>query len=136
MTTAKLQFVIGKARASGMRPAVMLALPGLLLAVSACQTLGVGEPPASSASMGLLIARDSCGGCHQTGGSGASPNPQAPPFGDIVNRPGMTSEALAAFLRDSHNYPVEMGFRLEPHQIDSLVAYMIRWRRGPAPSAS
>ena len=40
----------------------------------------------------------------------------------------MTPEALAAFLRDSHNYPVEMGFQLQPHQVDSLVAYMIRWR--------
>ena len=38
------------------------------------------------------------------------------------------SRRPAAFLRDSHNYPIEMGFRLEPHQVDSLVAYMVRWR--------
>ena len=99
------------------------ALPGFLLALAACAT--PSEPYAADASMGLLIARDSCGGCHQTGGGGESPNPRAPTFGDIVNRPGMTPERLAAFLRDSHNYPIEMGFHLEPHQVDSLVAYML-----------
>jgi hypothetical protein len=48
----------------------------------------------------------------------------------------MTEEALAGWLRDGHNYPVEMGFRLEPHQIDSLVAYMIRRRASELPSGS
>ena len=107
-----------------------LCLP---LALAACAT---SEPPAPSASMGLLIARDSCGSCHQTGGGGESPNPNAPTFGAIVNRPGMTPERLGAILRDSHNYPIEMGFRLEPHQVDSLVAYMVRWRAEGAPPSS
>lgn len=110
------------------------ALLSLLLALSACST--VGEPPKSSASMGLLIARDRCAACHQTGGSGESPNSRAPAFGEIVNRPGMTQERLAAFLKDSHNYPIEMGFRLEPHQVDSLAAYMIGWQSGGTPPQS
>lgn len=97
----------------------------VLLTLAACAT---SEPPAPDASMGLLIARDSCAGCHQIGGGGDSPNARAPTFREIASRPGMTPEALAAFLRDSHNYPVEMGFQLQPHQVDSLVAYMIRWR--------
>ncbi|MXO59926.1 hypothetical protein GRI89_10280 [Altererythrobacter salegens] len=104
---------------------------GLLLALAACST--VGEPPEASASMGLIIARDKCGGCHQTGGGGESTNERAPTFAEIVDRPGMTPEALGAFLRDSHNYPIEMGFRLEPHEVDSLVAYMIRWRSEHSP---
>ncbi len=58
-----------------------------------------------------------------------------PTFREIVDRPGMTPETLAAFLTDSHNYPIEMGFRLEPHQVDSLVAYMIRWRSEDARAA-
>jgi hypothetical protein len=29
-----------------------------------------------------------------------------------------------------------MGFRLEPHRVDSLVAYMIRWRVDGAPPES
>jgi mono/diheme cytochrome c family protein len=86
--------------------------------------------------MGLLIARDRCSGCHQTGGGGESPNPRAPTFGEIVDRPGMTAESLRAILRDSHNFPIEMGFQLEPHQVDSLVAYMVRWRAEGAPPQS
>ena len=101
------------------------ALGFLSFTLAACAT---SEPPAPDASMGLLIARDSCAGCHQIGGGGDSPNARAPTFREIASRPGMTPEALAAFLRDSHNYPVEMGFQLQPHQVDSLVAYMIRWR--------
>ena len=85
--------------------------------------------------LGLIIARDRCAGCHQTGGAGESPNANAPTFGEIVNRPGVTPETLAAWLRDGHNYPLEMGFRLEPHQVDSLVAYMIRWRTEAAPGS-
>jgi mono/diheme cytochrome c family protein len=111
-----------------------LALPCLLLALTACET--VGEPPKANASMGLLIARDRCSGCHQTGGGGESPNSHAPTFGEIASRPGMTPEKLRAILSDSHNYPIEMGFRLEPHQVDSLVAYMVRWRAEGAPPQS
>lgn len=122
------------AGSSGKRLAARVGLLCLPLALAACATDGAAPEP--SASMGLLIARDSCGGCHQTGGGGESPDPNAPTFGDIVNRPGMTPERLAAFLRDSHNYPIEMGFRLEPHQVDSLVAYMVRWRAEGSPPAS
>ena len=134
-----------------------LALPGLLLALAACQS----TPPDGSASpgnpaTGLLIARDSCSGCHQTGRTGESPgprtpslaggdppvadapletagdspNPRAPSFADIANRPGMTAEGVAAWLRNGHNYPVEMGFYLEPRQVDALAAYIIRLRAG------
>lgn len=112
-----------------------IVLACLPLALAACAALPDDEPPQSNASMGLIIARDRCAGCHQTGGAGESPNANAPTFGEIVNRPGMTPETLAAWLRDGHNYPLEMGFRLEPHQVDSLVAYMIRWRTEAAPGS-
>ncbi len=115
-------------------PAVRAILPGLLLALAGCSTVGTAPEP--TASMGLLIARDKCSGCHQTGGPGESPNPQAPTFGEIVNRPGVTADRLAMWLRDGHNYPMEMGFRLEPHQVDSLVAYMVRWKAEGAPPQS
>ena len=114
-------------------PPARALLPLLALAISACSTVGTAPEP--NASMGLLIARDNCGSCHQLGGAGESPNPRATPFGEIVSRPGMTPEALAVWLRDGHNYPVEMGFHLEPHQVDSLVAYMMRWRAEGAPPA-
>ena len=141
MTAAQSDYIIvgagSRRRALAARLGAWAGLPCLLLALTACDTLRVGEPPAADASMGLLIARDSCDGCHSIGGGPSeSPNPQAPPFGDIVSRPGLTPEALAAWLRDGHNYPVEMGFHLEPHQVDSLVAYMIRWRAEGVPPTS
>jgi len=114
------------------RRAARRALPALsLLLASACAT--VGEPPRPDASMGLVIARDRCAACHQIGGSGESPNPRAPAFGTIVERPGMTEGYLAAFLADGHDYPVEMGFRLESYQAASLAACMVRWRSGATP---
>jgi mono/diheme cytochrome c family protein len=109
-----------------------LALPALALMVAACQT--VGDAPQADASMGLLIAHDDCARCHQIGGAGESPNSNAPTFREIVDRPGMTREALTAWLGDAHNYPAEMGFHLEPHQIDSLALYMVRWRSGATPT--
>ena len=120
----------------GSRLGVWAGLPCLMLALAACASMRVGEPPESDASMGLLIARDSCGSCHAIGGGGESPNPRATAIGEIASRPGMTPEALAAWLRDGHNYPVEMGFHLEPHQVDSLVAYMMRWRADGSPPTS
>jgi len=72
--------------------------------------------------------------CHELFLSRESPNPRAPSFRDIANRPGMTPEALAGWLKNGHNYPTEMGFHLEPYQVDSLVAYMIR-QRAEVPSS-
>lgn len=103
------------------------ALPCLALCLAACESVPADEPSASAAT-GLIIAQDSCGRCHQVRRNGLSPDEDAPPFADIANREGRTAESLAAWLRDGHNYPTEMGFRLEPHQVDALVAYMIRLR--------
>ena len=121
----------GRTRSASLRLARSAMPPLLLAALAGCQT--AGEAPRSDASLGMLIARDKCSSCHETFLDLESPNPDAPPFREIVNRPGMTRDALAGWLRDGHNYPVEMGFHLEPHQVDSLVAYMIRSRQdGPA----
>ena len=128
MATAELK------RRAGPRAAITLGVPCLLIMVAACQSLGVGESPRSDASMGLLIAQDNCSRCHGMGIGVDSPNEDAPPFGDIVNRPGMTQEAVAGWLRDAHNYPIEMGFHLEPHQIDSMALYMMRWRLNEPPA--
>ncbi len=113
-----------------------LALPFLLLALAACATTPDGAPYEPNASMGMLIARQSCADCHQTGRTGESPNSQAIAFREIVNRPGITSDSLAAWLKGGHNYPAEMGFSLEPHQVDSLVAYMMRQQAGGSASQS
>ncbi len=107
-----------------------LALPVLLLALAGCETTADSPPYEANASMGMLIARDSCRSCHEISSSRESPDSDAPPFREIINRPGMTPDRLATWLRDAHNYPIEMGVHLEPHQVDSLVAYMMRLQSG------
>lgn len=107
-----------------------MAVPALLLALTACETTADNTPYEANASMGMLIARDSCRGCHEISSTRESPNPNAPSFRDVVNRSGMSDERLATWLRDAHNYPIEMGVHLEPHQVDSLVAYMMRLHSG------
>jgi len=89
-----------------------------------------GAAYAPDASMGSIIARDNCSRCHETFLDRESPNPNAPSFRSIANRPGMTPKLLATWLKDGHNYPAEMGFHLEPNQVDSLVAYMIDLQSG------
>lgn len=105
-------------------------LPCLLLALAACTTAPNSTPYQADASMGMIIARDNCASCHELFLDRESPNPNAPPFREIVNRPGMTPALLATWLKDGHNYPSEMGFYLEPGKVDSLVAYMIRLKAG------
>jgi mono/diheme cytochrome c family protein len=105
-------------------------LPCLLLALAACTAALNSTPYQADASMGMIIARDNCASCHELFLDRESPNPNAPPFRAIVNRPGMTPELLSTWLKDGHNYPAEMGFHLEPHKVDSLVAYMIRQQSG------
>jgi cytochrome c len=112
------------------RWAGMLSLPCFALALAACETVPDKAPYEPSAAMGRLIASESCASCHEIFLERESPNPDAPAFRDVINRPGMSPEMLATWLRSAHNYPIEMGVHLEPHQIDSLVAYMTSLQTG------
>ena len=103
------------------------AMSCLLLGLSACETTDV-PPYEPNASMGMLIARDNCASCHETFAASESPEPRAPSFRQIASRPGMTPETLSSWLRDAHNYPIDMGFSLAQHQADSLVAYIMSER--------
>lgn len=77
------------------------------------------------ASRGLAFARAKCSGCHAVVGGQSSPNPQAPPFEDIVNARGVTSATLKPWLRDAHNFPEVMNFQIDSGQIDALAEYMM-----------
>lgn len=106
-----------------------LLLLCLTLLFTACQNL----PPAETAvanmpSQGQAFAQASCGGCHAVGLYGPSANPNAPPFGAIANRDGLTAETLSYWLRGAHNYPREMNFALLEPQVDPLVSYMLTLR--------
>jgi mono/diheme cytochrome c family protein len=81
------------------------------------------------AKRGLAFAKTHCAACHGITANSSSPNPEAPPWDDIANRPGTTRETLRVFLRDSHNYPDAMQFTVKRSNIGDLAAYMITLQR-------
>ncbi|PEQ13705.1 hypothetical protein B2G71_05130 [Novosphingobium sp. PC22D] len=108
--------------------AIPIAL-ALTLAASAC----LAVPPATSSdaaapARGLSFAQAHCAQCHAVRPLEVSANPEAPQFAEIVDRPGLTRTTLAAFLRDSHNFPEKMDFDIDPEEIDALSAYMLTLR--------
>lgn len=104
-----------------------------LLALAACTAASDPpkaapvQPPVASApaERGRAFAEVRCSACHAITAVGISPNPESPPFAAVVNKPGITRETLRQFLRDSHNFPAAMNFKVEPEQIDDLADYML-----------
>lgn len=98
--------------------------------LGACQSL---TPPGAAttvpSSRGQELAQVSCSSCHAITLYGHSPNPNAPPFGAIANQEGLTRETLATWLRDAHNYPIEMDFYLAESDANGLVDYLLALRR-------
>ena len=86
----------------------------------------VKQPPVLSAGArrGRAFAEQRCSGCHGVTENQASPNPESPSFEAIANRTGVTSATLQQFLRDSHNYPAAMNFRVEAGRIRDLAVYI------------
>ena len=103
-----------------------LALPLSLLALT-CAAAGAASTASGlspSAQRGLVFAEQRCAACHSVRANGSSSNPEAPPWDDVANRPGSTQATLRAFLRDSHNYPAAMNFRVDARRIRDLAAYI------------
>jgi mono/diheme cytochrome c family protein len=96
----------------------------LAFAVTACQQDLAGNSPGVKRQEANL-AQTACGSCHAVGRYGLSPHPDAPSFAAIVNQEGLTAETLASWLQEAHNYPEEMQFTLEPHEVRDLVSYML-----------
>jgi len=91
-----------------------------LAAIGAAQAQSIGSP-----SQGLRLARAQCAECHLVEkGSGLSPNPAAPTFEDIANIRGMTSAALTAALRTSHE--TMPNVIINEADTSDLVAYILR----------
>ncbi len=78
---------------------------------------------------GLSFAQQRCAACHGVTRNSSSPNPESPTFEDIANRPGLTSQTLRQFLRDSHNFPGSMQFTVERERIRDLADYIVTLRR-------
>jgi hypothetical protein len=50
--------------------------------------------------------------------------------------PGSPPGSLETFLRDSHSFPGQMAFAIDPAKVDDLTAYMLTLKRAdyrPAP---
>lgn len=103
----------------------LIALAALAIATAAAQ------PPALSmrAKRGLAFAEAHCAACHGITPNSTSPNPEAPPWEDIANRAGLTAATMAAFLRDSHNFPEAMNFTVGRSHLRDLSAYMVTLQR-------
>lgn len=85
--------------------------------------------PSPGAQRGLAFAQTHCAACHGITANSSSPNPEAPAWEDVANRPGTTRTTLRRFLRDSHNYPEAMQFKVEPRHIRDLADYLVTLKR-------
>lgn len=90
---------------------------------------GVGAtPPAlseeQSIALGRSLAARNCGMCHALGQTGASRNPQAPPFRALGERLDVDQlgEGLATGILTRH--PAMPEFRFEPHEVVAIVRYL------------
>ena len=72
---------------------------------------------------GRALAQANCTGCHAIGPTGQSRSPKAPPFRTLHQRYPVEnlSEAFAEGIKVAHPMP---EFRLEPGQIEDLIAYL------------
>lgn len=115
----------------------LLPLPAIALALAAC-TNSAAKPAAPAKlvieltqqeARGYAYAKANCAACHGIVANASSPNPEAPPFEQVVNVTALTARTLEAYLRDSHSFPRQMAFEIDPGKIDDLTAYMITLRR-------
>ena len=102
-------------------------LTAAVLVVAGCATVPSGPRemrPAEQVALGRRLTADLCGGCHSTGGRGASPNRIAPAFRDLHQRMDveMLGEGLATGLLTGH--PAMPVFRLEPYEVVSIIRYL------------
>jgi cytochrome c2 len=90
--------------------------------VSSAFAQHAGDPIA-----GAEYAKKFCTKCHALNQGEISPEPTAPPFGDVANTKGMTAAALTVWLTTSH--PTMPNIVIEPHDMDDVVAYILSPRK-------
>ena len=94
-------------------------LAGITITVGNLEAQEVGNP-----NQGLKIARAVCAECHLVDKvPGRSSNAAAPTFEDIANIPGMSSAALAAALRTSHETMPNVIIR--GSDLSDVIAYIL-----------
>jgi mono/diheme cytochrome c family protein len=95
--------------------AILLTLPTLT-----AQAQAIGNPQ-----RGAELATDACAGCHAVRDRQLlSPNPKAPTFYEVANRPGMTAAAFTVTLTTPHaGMPM---FMFTPEQRQDIIGYLLR----------
>lgn len=105
-----------------LRRMALLLLP---LALGACaQTTATVAPARGDVAEGRRLAEINCSRCHAIGAEGESRNPLSPPFRTLSRNYPVNSleEAFAEGILVGH--PSMPEFRLEPQEIDDLLAYI------------
>jgi mono/diheme cytochrome c family protein len=96
---------------------------GMTFAVGRLQAQEVGN-----SNQGLTIARAVCAECHLVDNvPGQSPNLDAPTFEHIANIPGMSSAALTAALRTSHE--TMPNVIIKGSDLSDVIAYVLSLRK-------
>jgi cytochrome c len=102
-----------------LRSMVSLVLAGLSFTVGNLEAQEVGN-----ANQGLRIARAVCAECHLVDKArGQLANLAAPTFEHIANIPGMSSTALAAALRTSHE--TMPNVIIKGSDLNDVIAYIL-----------
>jgi mono/diheme cytochrome c family protein len=94
------------------------------IAIGALLPVAAAAQASPRAQRGLTYALANCARCHSTDMAGPSPLAIAPPFRDLRLRYPVESlrASLAQGIRTDHQNMPE--FRLDPGQIDDLLAYL------------
>jgi mono/diheme cytochrome c family protein len=103
---------------------VIMSRIGFILAMSAA-TLNIAKgQEIGSPRQGQQVARVQCAECHLVDKvPGRSPDADAPSFARIANTPGMTSAALIAALRTSHE--TMPNVIIKTSNLSDVVAYIL-----------
>lgn len=101
---------------------ILVIAAAILLARAACAQDLPGDPAA-----GRIFALQTCSGCHLV----AEDQPdgriaEAPGFREVAERPGLTAQALFAFLQAPH--PTMPSLVLSPEEADDVIAYILSLR--------
>jgi cytochrome c len=97
-----------------------------VLAACAAPVATHAAPDKELLARGQAIARKNCGGCHATGGTGASPNPKSPPFRFLARKYPLSNleEALGEGIVVGHEGAEMPRFRFDAAQIEAILAYL------------
>ena len=102
---------------------IAVPMPAALIAVLMSAGFATAQE-IGQAGQGLALAERLCAQCHAVKKQQvASPNQDAPPFGEIASTPGMTSIALSAALQTSHASMPNIVLAAEERA--DIIAYII-----------